>query len=789
MQQLYTPFAHAWQACRLRTLMILALVAFATGAWAAESYGFRINNWEVTSENYQRLSNSMCWHYDPAQNVLYLDEGTMGPPTNSVDAMILVESDINPTLTINVTGNCVVKGCLNFWGDGTHTICGDGTLTLAPQTIDEKVVTTSGTTNLTIKDVTMNIKAFGDHAMGFVNAGFSAITLDHCEMNVHGGWAAWFGSGQFNSVSPVLKNCFRYKGFFNTFSQGDCTDVVVKRYTINSVSAFVTEPVVGQPFPTTCTLQGQGFTLSGDVEWEEGVIGVVFGTPTSDVFLPDYDYRVVIRLKAQDDNYFYNSEDMTILINGHPASVSYNNHEKMTVYYEFPRMFDLWVGGTRVTSVNYQDVLGDGTVSYNIVTKTLWLTNATLSGQGSYTTADTGYGTGIYSKIEGLTIQLQGDNTVTGKTNCHGVYLGSETTIKGEGSMEATGYFGIYLHDKSLTINNGAKVKAIGQGGGGLIGFKNYSTGEYNSTLCIQHRASVTATDPFGSIINWKNLQLLDKRAINSPSNAVWSDHAVRDADSGDYITSTVTIDAAKYKLWIANQQVTANNQNDILGDGLISYNENTNTLHLAGTHQYSGGNHFINNEIPGLTIEAEGNPAYIIARTSAIKSKADLTITGNVLSVSSSEDCGVWLENNARLTIRNMPYFSVSESQWGICGSMSSSAHESLSIQSSKVYVKADVEAVCDFRGGINLSLCGIEVPVGGKVVNGRIVDQNGGTVKEVMISKEATPTDIDALQPDTESQTTDSNDGWYTLDGRKLNGMPAEKGVYVRNGRKVLK
>ena len=415
--------------------------------------------------------------------------------------------------------------------------------------------------------------------------------------------------------------------------------------------------------------------------------------------------------------------------------------------------------------------------------------NATLSGQGSYTTADTGYGTGIYSKIEGLTIQLQGDNTVTGKTNCHGVYLGSETTIKGEGSMEATGYFGIYLHDKSLTINNGAKVKAIGQGGGGLIGFKNYSTGEYNSTLCIQHRASVTATDPFGSIINWKNLFLLDRRAIVSPSNAVWSDHAVRDADSGDYITSTVTIDAAKYKLWIANQQVTADNQNDILGDGLISYNENTNTLHLAGTHQYSGGNHFINNEIPGLTIEAEGDPAYIIARTSAIKSKADLTITGNVLSVSSSEDCGVWLENNARLTIRNMPYFSVSESQWGICGSMSSSAHESLSIQSSKVYVKADVEAVCDFRGGINLSLCGIEVPVGGKVVNGRIVDQNGGTVKEVMISKEATPTDIDALQPDTESQTTDSNDGWYTLDGRKLNGMPAEKGVYIRNGRKVLK
>lgn len=29
---------------------------------------------------------------------------------------------------------------------------------------------------------------------------------------------------------------------------------------------------------------------------------------------------------------------------------------------------------------------------------------------------------------------------------------------------------------------------------------------------------------------------------------------------------------------------------------------------------------------------------------------------------------------------------------------------------------------------------------------------------------------------------------DGWYTLDGRKLNGMPLQKGVYINNGRKVV-
>lgn len=27
-----------------------------------------------------------------------------------------------------------------------------------------------------------------------------------------------------------------------------------------------------------------------------------------------------------------------------------------------------------------------------------------------------------------------------------------------------------------------------------------------------------------------------------------------------------------------------------------------------------------------------------------------------------------------------------------------------------------------------------------------------------------------------------------WYTLDGRKLNGMPTVKGMYINNGKKVV-
>ena len=37
-------------------------------------------------------------------------------------------------------------------------------------------------------------------------------------------------------------------------------------------------------------------------------------------------------------------------------------------------------------------------------------------------------------------------------------------------------------------------------------------------------------------------------------------------------------------------------------------------------------------------------------------------------------------------------------------------------------------------------------------------------------------------------ESSDSTSLDAWYTLDGRKLNTKPTAKGVYIRNGRKIV-
>jgi len=54
-------------------------------------------------------------------------------------------------------------------------------------------------------------------------------------------------------------------------------------------------------------------------------------------------------------------------------------------------------------------------------------------------------------------------------------------------------------------------------------------------------------------------------------------------------------------------------------------------------------------------------------------------------------------------------------------------------------------------------------------------------GTTKESVLPT----TDISEVTTDNGQQTTD---GWYTIDGIKLEGEPTTKGIYIVNGKKVI-
>lgn len=104
-------------------------------------------------------------------------------------------------------------------------------------------------------------------------------------------------------------------------------------------------------------------------------------------------------------------------------------------YDEDYAIYDLWVGGVKVTTRNQNDVLGDGAVSYEGDGKAgvLTLNNASVDKE-----FDIGSETGvIMSNIDNLTIKLVGKNKIgMGKTTPVNGIVGTNLLFTGDGSLE-----------------------------------------------------------------------------------------------------------------------------------------------------------------------------------------------------------------------------------------------------------------------------------------------------------------------------------------------------------------
>lgn len=104
--------------------------------------------------------------------------------------------------------------------------------------------------------------------------------------------------------------------------------------------------------------------------------------------------------------------------------------------------YPLWVGDTQVNDENADNVLGDGTVSYDIGTNTLTLRNATIT-----------QGTHEESAICGnsdLNIVLEGENTVN--AGVIGIYVNGTLAISGSGSLTVNG---IKIENGDIIISSG----------------------------------------------------------------------------------------------------------------------------------------------------------------------------------------------------------------------------------------------------------------------------------------------------------------------------------------------
>ena len=107
--------------------------------------------------------------------------------------------------------------------------------------------------------------------------------------------------------------------------------------------------------------------------------------------------------------------------------------------------YDLYVGGKQITSANASDVFSDGKVSYDADNKTLTLNGYTFSGTGYYEnfggSGDSDEYSAVFSKIDALTINLKGSNSLTetgGHQSSNGIYSKYDLTFTGDGSLDVT---------------------------------------------------------------------------------------------------------------------------------------------------------------------------------------------------------------------------------------------------------------------------------------------------------------------------------------------------------------
>ena len=100
-------------------------------------------------------------------------------------------------------------------------------------------------------------------------------------------------------------------------------------------------------------------------------------------------------------------------------------------------IYEVWVGGVKVTTRNQSDILGDGTARYegNQKAGTLTLTNANIT-----ETIDPDADAILVSSIKNLTLKLEGDNKIgMGKNTPVNAIATSNLTITGDGSLALGG--------------------------------------------------------------------------------------------------------------------------------------------------------------------------------------------------------------------------------------------------------------------------------------------------------------------------------------------------------------
>lgn len=215
-----------------------------------------------------------------------------------------------------------------------------------------------------------------------------------------------------------------------------------------------------------------------------------------------------------------------------------------------PDNYGLTVSGTRVNTLNHNDILENGNFSYSPETNVLTVKGSCDSGRSNNT---------VVNRIPGLTVYVEYPAEL--RSDHYAIMTYEDMTVTGPGKLTVYGgNTGIYASEGATLTFSDANVDVSGR-----YAVTGASTGE----ILMIDRSTVSASGTQGAIVLFTGGITLNGCKIASPEGGTIINGKIW--NSG-VIASDVLIEADPYDVWVSGVRITPQNKSDVLGNGTVTF-------------------------------------------------------------------------------------------------------------------------------------------------------------------------------------------------------------------------
>ena len=248
------------------------------------------------------------------------------------------------------------------------------------------------------------------------------------------------------------------------------------------------------------------------------------------------------------------------------------------------------------------------------------------------------------------------------------------------------------------------------------------------------------------------------------------------------------------YGLTVSGREVTSMNYDNILGNSSAIYEPFTHTLTLNGgtfgkarqtavfVADHFDENYSLNIHLNGQNI-LNSNPYYGITSYRSLWLEGDGSLQGDGINMVSGH---LWI-NDCKLNVASIHATAEQDQNYWMNGS------------NAQVTLQSNIYGFSSFNLDVNAGLQILQPQMAYYDLYDRYVkDEFGNEAHGVVIGRPGGGTTAIGDRPNDQfpnrlnDQTTtppNAQSRWFTIDGRQLNGAPTQRGVYVREGRKIVR